>query len=63
MDGWSGEKLSLSRFPVLCYSANWLFCCGCGRLLKEYWPAHFLKRATMQKPRKFKCHKGHETKQ
>lgn len=31
--------------------------------MKAYWAAHFFKIATMQKSRKFKCGKGHKTKQ
>lgn len=51
------EKLSL-RFPVPQYSANWFTNIGCffvvvmGGSRKEYWAAHFLKIATMQKAKK-----------
>lgn len=58
LDERGGEKLSLSRFPVPCYSANWftkdrLFYCGYGNPFKEYWPAFFfffLLIAAVQKP-------------
>lgn len=55
-----------AQSPVPRYSANWFtntyrwFCCGHGSAMKGSGAAHFLKIATMQKPRVFKCHEDHK---
>lgn len=68
IDERGGEKLSLSRFPVPCYSANWftkdrVFYCGYGNPLKEYWPAFFFFSFFPFNSNSAKARKGHKAEQ
>lgn len=55
MDGCGEVKSQISCATILSkpvYKYRLFFCGGCGSSMKEYWAAHFLKIATMQKAKK-----------